>query len=142
MTDLFGEHYLYILQNFYPHLLHDGIFNRSKEWRIKNNDCMNKKIDIPFIICAAIWYKAAEQRHPTCPNNITEGVVVAGRRHGDCISTFISLTGKRNVEPGPYIMGFLTSDNRFVDREKAAIIAFNAGQTEKKLKTLFSEDIY
>ena len=54
------------------------------------------------------------------------------------------LTGLRSVdgEVGEYEQGFLTNKNRFVGREEAAIIAFDAKQIEQEKKTLFSEDLY
>lgn len=55
-----------------------------------------------------------------------------------------SVTGLRSVEieVGEYIQGFLTSQNKFVDREEAAIIAFNMKQIVEEKKTLYSEDLY
>jgi len=38
--------------------------------------------------------------------------------------------------------GFLTSDDRFVDRKEGGQIAFDAGQTAKLTECLFSEDLY
>jgi hypothetical protein len=40
------------------------------------------------------------------------------------------------------VQGFLTSDDRFVDRREAAKIALAAGQVKEELKVLFSEDLY
>ena len=40
------------------------------------------------------------------------------------------------------VQGFLTSYGRFVDREEAAQIAFEAGQITKKKWELFSEDVW
>lgn len=99
--------------------------------------------DKEYIICSAIWYKNEQHPHLN-PVNITEGLVICGHRHGHCIYTYKALTGKRTVltSCGPYIQGFLTSKNRFVDRKEGAIIALEAGQIEKKLKTLYSENIY
>jgi hypothetical protein len=56
----------------------------------------------------------------------------------------VGITGLRSVpsESGKEIQGFLTSKNRFVDREEGGRIAFNAGQTVELKKTLYSEDIY
>ena len=95
------------------------------------------------IFCAAIWYKD----YPTAVHNVKNvdsGCVVCGYRHPQCIHTFVSLTGKRGVqiECGKYESGFLTSQNRFVGRKEAAIIAFNAGQISYKKPRLYSEDIY
>lgn len=96
-----------------------------------------------YILCPAIWYKE-QPTSKLLPKNIKQGVVVCGMRHGDCIQTFIALTGKRSVEPecGEYIQGFITSQNKFVDRINGAKIAFNAKQIKTLLPYLFSEDLY
>ena len=112
-----------------------------------------------YILCSAIWYKDLKPiiKHPSLElQNIEKGVVICGHRHPNCIAIINALTGKRNVtsEVGEYEQGFLTNKNRFVDRKKAAIIAYNAGQvndrvrwyemTDQDWKTrqLFSEDLY
>jgi hypothetical protein len=59
------------------------------------------------------------------------------------------MTGKRDAEVGVHIQGFLTSENRFVDRKEAYTIAFNAdqiigpnrGDPENSIG-LTSEDLY
>jgi len=101
------------------------------------------------ILCAAIWYK--ELKTATyLPKNIHTGVVVGGYRHHDIISTVLALTGKRTVlkgknSVGEYVQGFITSDNRFVDREEGFKIATKADQIIQKLysrTSLYSEDLY
>lgn len=94
------------------------------------------------ILCAAIWYK----EQPTAkylPTNVTRGVVIAGHRHPHCIHTFVALTGKRSVIPecGENEQGFLTSENRFVDREEGAKIHIANGGV-CNFKELYSEDLY
>jgi hypothetical protein len=81
------------------------------------------------------------------PKNIKDGFVVLGHRHGQCIWTIFSLLGLRTCTnsddgTGEHEQGFLTSKNRFVGREEAAIIAFDAGQIDKEKKVLYSEDLY
>lgn len=104
--------------------------------------------DVPeYIICAAIWYKEIplkKQIDGVLPKNCDRGLVVTGHRHGQCMWTMSSLTGLRSVttEVGEYVQGFLTSRNRFVDREEGAILAFDAGQIPEEKETLFSEDLY
>lgn len=98
------------------------------------------------ILCSAIWYKDV----PTAvfnPYNVDRGVVLCGWRHPNIIQQMKALTGKRTVRNGPdaageSVQGFLTSDNRFVSREEAATIAFKAGQIDKPLKLLHSENLY
>jgi len=100
-----------------------------------------------YILCAAIWYKEIplkKQIDGVLPKNCDRGLVVLGHRHGQCMWTMGCLTGLRSVdgEVGEYEQGFLTNKNRFVGREEAAIIAFDAKQIEQEKKTLFSEDLY
>lgn len=40
------------------------------------------------------------------------------------------------------IQGFITNKGRFVNREEAAVIAYNCGQIQKPINKLFSEDLY
>jgi hypothetical protein len=99
-----------------------------------------------YILSSAIWYKDL----PTAkllPVNIDKGIVLCGLRHAFIISTMKSVTGLRTVQfgensVGETVQGFLTSANRFVDRQIAADIAFNAGQTQVNKKELFSEDVF
>lgn len=103
-----------------------------------------------YILCAAIWYKEIPLKKVldgVLPKNCNSGLVVLGHRHGQCMWTMGSLTGLRSVENGEdsvgkYIQGFLTNTNRFVDREEAAKIAFEAKQIEEPKQTLYSEDLY
>lgn len=43
---------------------------------------------------------------------------------------------------GEYEQGFLTNDNRFVERAEAAEIAFKSGQIKVEKTYLFSEDVW
>lgn len=103
-----------------------------------------------YILCAAIWCKEIPLKKTipqVLPVNCDRGIVVTGHRHGQCIWTIGCLTGLRavtNAEDGigENIQGFLTNTNRFVDRSEGAKIAFDAGQIEKEIKTLYSEDLY
>jgi hypothetical protein len=101
------------------------------------------------ILCAAIWYKELPLLKPEVleprgfsPYNVDKGIVFCGWRHSNCIYQKVAVTGLRDSESGENVQGFLTSDNRFVDREEGAIIAFNAGQIKEEKKRLFSEDLY
>ena len=58
-----------------------------------------------------------------------------GYRHVDIIHRF------KYVSHSPSKQGFYTSKGRFVSRDEAGIIAFNAGQISE-IKKLFSEDLY
>jgi hypothetical protein len=106
------------------------------------------------ILCAAIWYKELDKMSDKWvpnvegfmrPKNIDKGIVICGYRHPSCMYTMIAITGKRSVtvECGEYVQGFLTSDNRFVDREEAAkIFIDNGGKLQYSAIELFSEDLY
>lgn len=106
------------------------------------------------IICAAVWYKEldkmSEKWVPNVegfmrPKNIDKGIVICGYRHPSCMYTMIAITGKRSVltECGEYEQGFLTSENRFVDREEGAkIFVKNGGKLNYSNIELFSEDLY
>jgi hypothetical protein len=63
-----------------------------------------------YILCAAIDY---------------DGVIVSGHRHGDCYEVLEALIGKIEVSklPDRNKQGFLTSQNRYVGREEAWVIA-------------------
>jgi hypothetical protein len=97
------------------------------------------------ILCAAIYYVGKNIARPEIvavgnPYNIDKGYVICGFRHTNIIATHYKLTGQiTRVENE---QGFLTSANRFVSREEAADIAFEAGQTKDRKVKLFSEDIY
>ena len=104
-----------------------------------------------YILCAAVWYLELPMvkgevlnNRGFRPYNVDKGIVFSGWRHGNCIYQMVAITGLRSVpaESGPEVQGFLTNKNRFVDREEAAQIAFDAGQTETLLVRLFSEDLY
>ena len=103
------------------------------------------------ILVPAIWFKdlkyetfikVPEQLYPL---NISSGIVFTGFRHLQIVRQVNYLFGKPLSQVGEYIEGFLTTKNRFVNREEGAKIAINSKQIEKlkynKYK-LFSEDLY
>lgn len=103
-------------------------------------DIKNEKENI---LCAAIWYKEVTPRAVHRPINTPGGVVVSGYRHGHCISQILPLTGERMFKLGNHIQGFLTTKNRFVDRQEAAEIwVENGGELNYSDWELYSEDIY
>ena len=124
-----------------------------------NNDYMNNKnpqnpklgigdirISTPYIICAAIWFKDSN-KYSHQPKNVDIGLVVCGRRHHNCFLTAFELNGGKRIEGlseanAKAVQGFLTSDDRFVDRKEAGQIAFDAGQIPKLTDCLLSEDLY
>ena len=101
--------------------------------------------DVEHILCAAIHYKTGEAMVHQ-PKNIELGVVICGRRHHNCV-TIKSMTDI--LYTTPYTQGFLTSRDRFVDREEAALIAMAANQVkaghfelDRGVPCLISEDLY
>jgi len=108
------------------------------------------------IICSAIWYKDLPlNRAPfkdsnsevpeglIYPTNVHRGVVFCGHRHPHCMYLMICLYGLKQHAAGEEIQGFLTSKNRFVDREEAAVIhKDNGGFLQYSTTDLYSEDLY
>ena len=95
------------------------------------------------IICAAIWFKDKID-HPHQPVNIHTGYVVCGKRHDNCYIT-VAIIANQSLQEYEFIPnehGFLTSQNRFVNRQEAGEIAFKAGQISKETNCLISEDLY
>lgn len=106
-----------------------------------------------FILCAANHYDDRE-KHMYQPTNIESGYIICGRRHHNCITLFTQIVG---FPYSPEAMklhqtetqGFITSDNRFVNRKEAYRIAFEANQIigpnksySENLIGLTSEDLY
>ena len=100
------------------------------------------------IICSAIWYDDNKE-YPHQPKNIKIGYVWCGRRHHNIINLRGELLGLPTHED---VQGFITSEDRFVDREEGFDIAEKAGQLPEYLvkirrfnnqqPKLFSEDLY
>lgn len=64
------------------------------------------------------------------------GTIVCGYRHGDCYDILRSLVPNitEDEEPDRSMQGFLTSENRFVDRKEAWKIAKANNQIKYGLK--------
>lgn len=88
-------------------------------------------IEGEYILCAAIWFDDGK-KYAHQPKNINSGLVFCGRMHA-CIFAQIGGTVGERIELGIHEkeQGFLTSENRFVDRKEAAKIAIKSGQIEK-----------
>lgn len=84
------------------------------------NSMPNKKVI--KIKCAAIRSKT--------------GSIVEGRSHADAYTTAYPDENFRRAE-----CGFVTDTGKFVSRKEAGVIAFEAGQTNKLIDFLFSEDL-
>jgi len=103
-----------------------------------------------FILCAANYYNDGNKETHTVLN-ITEGFVICGRRHHNCIAIFAKMYGfpyskKTHKIMDTEIQGFITNTNRFVTRLEALDIARNANQIitgeGNHPLGLFSEDLY
>jgi hypothetical protein len=70
---------------------------------------------------------------------LKNGVVYTGRRHGEIIAANYKVVGHFKVED---TQGFVTDEGKFVNRQDAGIIAFNANQTKEHHQTLYSEDLW
>ncbi len=106
------------------------------------------KPDKEVVLCAANWYpelefpKMIEGLAPIywLPQNIDKGIVFTGRHHLQCMYQAYQLTGKRQCELVEY-SGFLTSHNRWLTRDEAGQVAFEAGQIDKPMH-LYSEYLW
>lgn len=105
------------------------------------------KVSIPYLLCAAIWFKDGK-KYEHQPKNVDSGIVICGRRHHNCFLTAYELNGGKKIvenigdDVTKIVQGFITSDDRFVDRKEGAKIAFDAGQTAVEHDHLISEDLY
>jgi hypothetical protein len=96
------------------------------------------------IICAAIWYKDLPTQKAFLPTNIIQGIVVSGLRHGFIIQIVKALTNLNTVTTscGEYVQGFLTSENRFLNRSEAHSLFIECGGSPEFSNELYSEDLY
>lgn len=96
------------------------------------------------IMCSAIWVKDKNVTYVHYPTNITYGLVICGYRHCNCIEHLGNLYERERIVQLGIIQGFLTNNNRFVDRVEAKKIAESCGQmlhTSRKSE-LYSEDVW
>lgn len=108
---------------------------------------MNEKME--RILCAANWYKNLPLKRKNIPSshlrpkNCNTGIIFCGHSHLHCLYQMIAMTGKYQHEAGEEIQGFLTSENRFVDRKEGAEIHIkNGGKLSYSSNQLYSEDLY
>lgn len=81
------------------------------------------KLREEYILCASVWYEDGKV-YKEQPKNISNGIVVNGRRHNNCFMILQQL--KPDIDTNlitPKHFGFLTSFDRYVDREEAFEIA-------------------
>lgn len=99
-----------------------------------------------YIVCSAIHFNDGRTDHPHLPHNIKSGFVTYGKGHHQCINAFAKIMGFPYSESSLVVLrtevqGFMTSKYRFVEREEAGQIAYDAGQTSELIKELHSEDL-
>lgn len=95
------------------------------------------------ILCSAILYDDGKHYPHQEIYGVDSGFVIGGFRHNNIIGTFPTNNKHRNDgKEYKTTQGFITSHGRFVTREEAALIAYDAGQIRKQVKRLFSEDLY
>lgn len=99
-------------------------------------------IPAPYIICAAVHYPVGFKQKDQ-PVNIEKGYVIAGRRHSNCYQV-LEMLGINIGSCDRSNEGFLTSDNRFLNRAEAAILAKERGQllVNYTPEILISENLY
>jgi hypothetical protein len=124
----------------------DNDFMNNKYPTNPKIDVVDVRVSVVYVICAAVWFKDGK-KYSHQPRNVDSGLVVCGRRHHNCFLTAFELSGKERFKDlnelnAKAIQGFMTSDDRFVDRKEGGRIAFDAGQTAKLRDCLFSEDLY
>ena len=98
-----------------------------------------KNIRPEFIVCAAIWVNDG-QKHSGQFDSLESGYLLCGVGHADCVS-ISALLNPHHSARDMRNSGFVTNHRRFVGREEAAQIAYDAGQIKEKVETLYSEDL-
>lgn len=104
-----------------------------------------------FIISASVWDKNFQWKINFNPKNVSEWYVAYWPRHSHCyeaLRLIYTLNWLEKINHNNVIQGFITSDNRFVDRKEWYLIAKEAKQTTNMIRkeieweVLFSEDLY
>jgi hypothetical protein len=82
------------------------------------------------IKCSAIKVSCSDYFH-----------IFTGKRHADIFEFMFNHNIKYDKDT--HIQGFLTNEDRFVDRYEASLIAFDANQiSDPNITCLYSEDIW
>lgn len=109
---------------------------------------MKKKPE--YIACSAILYDDGHS-YPHQPVNVQTGIVICGLRHHNCITNASIHLGDRYNKNliGRGNQGFLTSENRYVNRKEGFKIALSNKQIIHNFydesnvdQILCSEDLY
>lgn len=87
-----------------------------------------------MLVASAIKFYQVGDEYPT---------IMCAKRHCDIFKKMYNLGIE--YDKNTHVQGFWTSDNKFVNRKEAIVIAWKAGQVgDDKLKNseLFSEDVW
>lgn len=104
-----------------------------------------------YIICAAYRKKKNDSAIANTNSNMANWAECMANCSEEYRKSFECITGYRHLNilwdykdviDQSDTGGFMTSRGRYVDRHEAAKIAFECGQIDKEIKTLYSEDIY
>ena len=107
------------------------------------SDLIGKRDVKEYILCSAIYVQDGNiYEHQ--PKNISSGYVICGRRHHNCFTSMqiFKELNKFDWDKKQVIQGFLTNEDRFVDRIEGAKIAFECGQIKDEKERLISEHLY
>lgn len=66
-------------------------------------------------------------------------IIASGRDHASAYQMLVHLYNEKDIRS--VAMGFLTTTDRFVDRQEAAKIAWEARQIQEELQSLISENL-
>lgn len=111
-------------------------FISGAEWAFQNRD-------IEKVLCAACKYLLDDNQLITIGARHHQAIEVADKYFWNWktyskLEDYFDYTHFRMTE----IQGFLTTQNRFVDRKEAAEIAYSSGQIASPKAELYSEDLY
>lgn len=98
-----------------------------------------------FIMCSAIWVMDSDLEMVHAPRNIDFGAVYCGYRHCNCLELISHKYDRIHFISLGSVQGFLTSNNRFVDRFEGMEIAKSVEQLlspETVQLELYSEDLW
>ena len=95
-----------------------------------------------YVMCSANYYDDGKDHHFQ-PYNIDKGFVVCGWRHACCGMSYMA-ANKDADRWDDCVQGFLTTKNRFLNRDEALELVKNNGQLTKPLlgSELTSEDLW
>ena len=95
-----------------------------------------------YVMCAANYYDDGKEHHFQ-PYNIATGYVVCGWRHSCCGGVYMAMNPLAKSWDH-CTQGFLTTKNRFLDRNDALVLVRATGQLNKPIigGVLTSEDLW